>query len=140
MNILAILFFGALGGVFRYSIGFVIHTQGFPAGTLFVNLLGSFLLGSFYTLIKERPLPTFFRVGISVGFIGSFTTFSSFTEDTVHLMQNQPLAGILYVLASLMGGLVMVLMSEMMVTKIFHHKERHRAASHVTSDAKEIFE
>jgi CrcB protein len=91
MQILYIGFFGALGCVSRYLMsGWVLGVTGnaLPYGTLAVNVVGSFLLG----LIMEGSqhstlLSPELRIGITVGFMGGFTTFSTFSYETIRLLE-----------------------------------------------------
>ncbi len=81
---------GVLGTLARYSLGGWVHTWAgvaFPWGTLAINLLGSFLLG---LAIRGAELSSFspeLRSMLTVGFCGAFTTFSTFTFETISLMQ-----------------------------------------------------
>lgn len=83
---------GAIGGALcRYYLGlWLTRTWGssFPVGTLFVNITGSFLLGLFATLAAERwlSLPPEWMLLFGVGFLGSYTTFSSYQLDTLRLL------------------------------------------------------
>jgi CrcB protein len=98
---------GALGSVARFAIGNAVHALWplrFPLATLGVNALGSLLIGVLYVLIAERAvLHPEWRSIAMVGFLGGFTTFSTFSLETVTLLEhgfgNQALA---YVLASLL--------------------------------------
>lgn len=84
----------AIGAVFgagmRYYLGGWVSQQlgpTFPFGTLSVNLLGSFFLGLFLTLATERfVVDPRWRTLIAVGFFGSFTTFSSYTFESMTLV------------------------------------------------------
>ncbi|MEM4780896.1 MAG: CrcB family protein, partial [Halalkalicoccus sp.] len=77
---------GALGAVGRYLAGLAVGAfdTRFPAETLFVNVLGSFLLG--WVVFSGAPDGVFLAAGI--GFCGAFTTFSSFSVDTVRLVED----------------------------------------------------
>jgi fluoride exporter len=105
-------FAGILGALFRYDLGLYIHSwwsKSFPLETLIINYLGCFILGWFTPWAKSRKnIPSWIRVGFGTGFIGSFTTFSTFSVETMELLQ-KGLWGtaILYVLLSLWGGLLM---------------------------------
>lgn len=80
----------------------------FPYGTLLANLLGSFVLGFFLTLISERLVvsPTT-RLFIATGVLGGFTTFSSFTVEALNLVQDgRWLSGGLYLLGNVGLGLL----------------------------------
>lgn len=106
---------GAAGAVCRYwlmnSINMLSHGRdsgglvpygGFPAGTLAVNFIGSFVIGVLYVLITERmTLHPDWRSIIIVGFLGAFTTFSTFSLEAVTLLENgHLLTGALYILSS----------------------------------------
>jgi len=82
---------GMLGAVARYGLaGWISNaTQGrFPYGTLAVNLTGSFVIGFFLTLALERfTWSPELRLLFTVGFLGAFTTFSTFSYETVELLR-----------------------------------------------------
>ncbi|MDN9012651.1 fluoride efflux transporter CrcB [Brevibacillus laterosporus] len=103
---------GMLGAVSRYLVG--AWTAGwwelsFPLGTLVVNFIGCMGLGVLNQyLLTRNQLPAWFTLGAGTGFIGSFTTFSTFSVETLALWhQHQYVLAICYVLASLWGGLMM---------------------------------
>jgi fluoride exporter len=82
---------GSLGAVARYGVAtFVYHTTGetFPWGTFIVNLTGSFLIGLFIELFDTTVIPTAWRSFITIGFIGAYTTFSTYTLETVNLIRD----------------------------------------------------
>ncbi len=89
-NYLAVALGAVLGATARYALGgWAAQRWGaaFPLGTLLVNLSGSFLLGLFLTLTTERfLLDPRLRLLVAVGFFGSYTTFSSFTVESLNLM------------------------------------------------------
>ncbi|SDN40290.1 fluoride efflux transporter CrcB [Bacillus sp. OK048] len=108
MNVLFVMVGGFLGAVSRFTLGEWIHYEnGFPLGTFLINLIGCFLLGWFLTFISfHKNSKQEFTLFIGTGFIGSFTTFSTFSVETVLLFQNgHAIVGILYVLTSIFGGL-----------------------------------
>jgi len=82
----------AIGGVSRYLVGGVVQRvggSGFPIGTLVVNLTGSFLLGLFLRYAVDTPtLTPEWRAFLTVGFCGGYTTFSTFSYETVALMED----------------------------------------------------
>jgi CrcB protein len=91
-QIFAVALGGSLGAVFRFLVSTGIYQwlgRGFPYGTLVVNIVGSFLLGLLTeSLVVQRI--TFahdYRAAILVGFIGAFTTFSTFSLETVYLIE-----------------------------------------------------
>jgi CrcB protein len=114
MSYLLVGIAGIIGTWLRYVLGLFVqqsvpHTS-FPVGTLTVNLLGCFALGwiSQWVMGKSRISPNI-RTSISTGLIGSFTTFSTFSAETVQLFR-QGLwgSGIAYVGTSMIGGLCLV--------------------------------
>jgi len=82
---------GALGSLGRWGIGEIsksILGTGFPGGTLIVNLVGSVLLGMLLEGgLRSDGIPEHLRVPFAVGFLGAFTTFSTFSVDTVRLLE-----------------------------------------------------
>lgn len=111
MRIVLLMAFGTLGTLARYALGGVVQTRThstFPSGTLVVNLIGCFLLGGIaeYALL-HLTIPPDWRIGITVGFFGAFTTFSSFSWETTRMLQDgQWRSAAVYVLTSLVGGII----------------------------------
>ncbi|RLL45472.1 fluoride efflux transporter CrcB [Oceanobacillus piezotolerans] len=101
---------GAFGAILRYLIGVTFFTaSSFPYATLFINLFGSYLLAVLTTRIfRKTTLPSHLTTAIGTGFVGSFTTFSALSVETVELFRNENLfLGFLYVFISITGGLIM---------------------------------
>lgn len=88
---LAVAAGGALGAVSRYWLMLWVSAQGglrFPWSTLLVNVLGSCAIGVLYVLISERMVLTEqWRALLVVGYLGAFTTFSTFSLDALLLLQ-----------------------------------------------------
>ena len=77
----------AIGGVSRYALGVWIlskYSSGYPWHTFVINILGSVLIGLFATTVRPAPL----RLFLTVGICGGFTTFSSFSYETVTLLRD----------------------------------------------------
>ncbi len=89
--VLLIAGFGALGCVARYLVsGWVYDLLGrsLPYGTFVVNILGAFLIGLVMDLgMRSTLLPLSLRTGITIGFLGGFTTFSTFSYETFRLLE-----------------------------------------------------
>ena len=103
---------GFFGAVARYAVaGWASRIdEAFPWGTFAVNISGSFLLGLLVGLMGERlVLHPDLRVGITVGFIGAYTTFSTFALETFELGQARALAAAaINVAASVAVGVVAI--------------------------------
>lgn len=107
--LLAVAGGGAIGSVARYVIGVLLLRagNGFPVSTLLINVVGSFLIGLFARLFEAADHHQVLRVALTVGICGGFTTFSTFSAETVTLLQ-QGKAGraALYIGLSVVAGIV----------------------------------
>lgn len=110
-----LIVFGAAGTLARYGLqGLVQQRAGssYPSGTLAVNLIGCFLLGGVAQYgLAHLTIPPEWRIGITIGFFGAFTTFSTFSWETVQLLQDgEWWQATTYVAASVLGGLLAVVL------------------------------
>jgi len=82
---------GALGAVMRFWVSTGVYSwlgRGFPYGTLSVNVIGSFFIGIAFVLLTERlTVGSEVRAFIMIGFLGAFTTFSTFSLESLFLLQ-----------------------------------------------------
>lgn len=83
---------GALGCLARYFISgwaYALIGKGFPYGTLVVNILGAFIIGLVMEFgIRSTLLPVNLRAGLTIGFLGGLTTFSTFSYETFRLLED----------------------------------------------------
>lgn len=115
MLIVLLVVFGAAGTLARYGLqGWVQHWTGstFPNGTLAVNLLGCFLLGGVAQFgFQHTAIPPDWRTAITVGFFGAFTTFSTFSWETIRMLEDGAWPGAAaYLILSVLGGLLAVIL------------------------------
>ena len=105
MQVLLVALAGAGGAVSRYGIGRWIGARSFPWATLGINLVGSFVLGWVLHRAAVREWSADTTAAVSVGFLGAFTTFSTFSSETWTLLRTDRAGlALLYVLASVVGG------------------------------------
>lgn len=103
---------GALGAVLRFALSYWIQartqTSYFPWGILTVNLAGCLLMGILFgVLVEHFHCGSLLRAGLFIGILGGFTTFSSFSIDTVTLLYSGAYtAAAIYILASTGGGIL----------------------------------
>jgi CrcB protein len=110
---LAVAVGGALGAVLRYFLGGAVLSRvpsRFPIATFVINVTGSFILGLFLTIAAERvPFSPHFRLAIAVGFIGAYTTFSTFEYETLRLAEEHGLSlALLNIILSVIIGFAAV--------------------------------
>lgn len=119
LNLFAIAGGGAVGALMRFWISNSIYTlygRDFPYGTLVVNVLGSFLMGFMFILLNERfNIDPAWRAALLIGLLGAFTTFSTFSIETLNLFiagetmraaMNIMLSVIVCILATWLGILI----------------------------------
>ncbi|MBY4603240.1 CrcB family protein [Bacillus sp. SPARC3] len=120
----AVFIGGALGACLRYGLNMWIHTDQFPAATLLENAAGSLLLGiltGFFMVRAKRPLLSAF---LGTGFCGGFTTMSTFSKETVLLLQSQSSLAVLYMAVSSISGIALALIGVLAGQRIVSIRQR----------------
>lgn len=111
-TILYVLLGGGLGSLFRYWISLLsikLWGLGFPFGTLIVNSLGSFAIGLLWGMMDLSSVKNETKVFVFVGLLGGFTTFSTFSIETLHLFKSaQYKLAVFNILANNLIGLLLV--------------------------------
>lgn len=107
---LLVLLGGGIGSVFRYLFGLgaaKLFGSGFPWGTLSVNLIGGFFMGVFAELLMRKfDGSEMLRLFVATGILGGFTTFSTFSLDTIFLWERVSAAlAFIYVTVSVIGSI-----------------------------------
>ncbi|GAA0292572.1 CrcB protein [Gracilibacillus halotolerans] len=103
---------GFIGSILRFTLSLVLspfHPTVLPVATIFVNLIGCFCLPfiTFY-IFKKYPIHSIYQTAINTGLIGSFTTFSAVSLETITMFEKHHFfLGFIYILISLFGGISM---------------------------------
>lgn len=103
---------GALGTLARYLASGLAHRLTgslFPVGTLLVNAAGALLIGITWALWEQSSVPNYIRLFVLVGFFGGFTTFSSFSLETMNLIRDNEMRMALFnILTNNILGILLV--------------------------------
>lgn len=125
MNIAAVLSISigaACGALLRWWLGLKLNSifPTLPFGTLSANLIGGFLIGVFMALTRGRAfIPETARLGITTGFLGGLTTFSTFSAETVTLISHQEYLWSCIIIIGHVAGSILATILGIYTTKLF---------------------
>ncbi|UVI27881.1 fluoride efflux transporter CrcB [Paenibacillus spongiae] len=123
---------GALGAAARYGVNLLLpysSSSSWPWATFVCNIAGSFVLGAVFAAFARSVLSEFWREAVGTGFIGAFTTFSSFSMETVQMLeQGHLLSAVLYAASSMAIGLLAVLAGQYLFTPIRKPEEEGQSS------------
>ena len=112
-----------LGGIFRYLLSVFIHAKTathFPLGTLVVNIIGCFFIGIVFGFFDKGLVSNEWKLFLATGVLGGFTTFSAFSVETFNLFREGHAGyALLYILASVLLGLLATYIAYWMINRIF---------------------
>jgi CrcB protein len=104
LKLLVVAVGGSIGATARYVVSTWAAERfgaGFPYGTLIVNVVGCFIIGAFMVATTEKfIINPYWRLLVTVGFVGGLTTFSSFSYETFQLMEGSGLTLVMYNIVS----------------------------------------
>ncbi|WP_144484697.1 fluoride efflux transporter CrcB [Bacillus pumilus] len=124
---LAVFIGGLIGTLCRYELSQSVVSQTFPYATLIENVAGSLLLGfstGYFTFQKRKK---YLAALVGTGFCGGFTTMSTFSKETILLLQTgQFTSSVTYILLSVIAGIAAALCGLMLAQWLFHQNKQQR--------------
>ncbi|KPN13107.1 chromosome condensation protein CrcB [Bacillus australimaris] len=126
---LAVFIGGLVGTLCRYELSQSVISQTFPYATMIENVTGSLLLGfsTGYFIFKKGK--KYLAALIGTGFCGGFTTMSTFSKETVLLLQNgQFTSSVMYILLSVIAGVGAALCGLIIAQRLFHQHEQQKGS------------
>lgn len=121
INVLLVGIGGFFGSSARYLVSLIPikETTIFPVHTLFVNIIGAFLIGILAAVLRDDVINHRFNLLLRIGFCGGFTTFSTFTLETLSLVERgYVFTACIYVLASVILGIGAILFAYYLIEEL----------------------
>ena len=122
-TLVAVFLGGGLGACSRYLLSHAVSQQFYfskiPLGTLAANAIGSLLIGFFFQMFQSIAVPSYVRVAVAVGFIGAFTTFSTYILEILQLgLKRQYLSAVYTFILQNVLGFAMVITGILLAGKL----------------------
>jgi len=121
-KILAVAIGGAIGSLGRYFVALLVERISlinFPIATFFANITGCLLIGFFWNYFDRLHVSNEFRLFVFTGFLGGYTTFSTFARESMQFFKaGEPLHALGYILASNIAGLAAVALGFMVSQRL----------------------
>ncbi|AVM23158.1 fluoride efflux transporter CrcB [Bacillus pumilus] len=125
----AVFIGGLIGTLCRYELSQAVVSESFPYATLIENVIGSLLLGLSTGYFMFRKDKKYLAALIGTGFCGGFTTMSTFSKETVLLLQTgQFTSSVMYILSSVPFGVAAALCGLMMSQRLFHQNKQQKGS------------
>ena len=126
---LAVFIGGLLGTLCRYELSQTVVSQTFPYATMIENISGSLLLGFATGYFLFQKGKKYLAALIGTGFCGGFTTMSTFSKETVLLLQaGQFNLSMMYIMLSVIAGVAAALSGLMIAQQLFHQNEQQKGS------------
>ncbi|GGM35931.1 hypothetical protein GCM10011351_22440 [Paraliobacillus quinghaiensis] len=110
---------GAIGASMRYSLNLLVPFTNLPYATIIVNILGCFILAfSINNGQLKARVPEPFLLALNTGILGSFTTFSTFSIESIQLLTVNLGTGFIYIILNLFGGLAACLCGYLLAKQV----------------------